>query len=179
MCVCVCVMDGRWPYSCCFLGCCLQGLFNITRSILVYLPSSFFSVRLVSVHIVHPYSIDTTATWKSCVLFYRPGLTSLPPITKTIQVRRTRHAGHCRRSRDELISDVLRWTPSHGRARAGWPTRTYIQQISADIGSSPGYLPEAMDDRVGWRESVKDIRTDGATWWWWWYIYSITKMFEI
>ena len=35
----------------------------------------------------------------------------LPPITKTIQVRRTRHAGHCWRSRDELISDVLQWTP--------------------------------------------------------------------
>ena len=35
----------------------------------------------------------------------------LPPITKTIQVRRTRHAGHCWRSRDELISDVLLWTP--------------------------------------------------------------------
>ena len=34
----------------------------------------------------------------------------LPPITKTIQVRRTRHAGHCWRSRDELISDVLLWT---------------------------------------------------------------------
>ena len=33
----------------------------------------------------------------------------LPPITKTIQVRRTRHAGHCWRSRDELISDVLLW----------------------------------------------------------------------
>ena len=31
----------------------------------------------------------------------------LPPITKTIQVRRTRHAGDCWRSRDELISDVL------------------------------------------------------------------------
>ena len=39
----------------------------------------------------------------------------LPPITKTIQVRRTRHAGHCWRSRDELISDVLLWTPTHGR----------------------------------------------------------------
>ena len=34
-----------------------------------------------------------------------------PPITKTIQVRRTRHAGHCWRIRDELISDVLLWTP--------------------------------------------------------------------
>ena len=34
-----------------------------------------------------------------------------PPITKTIQARRTRHAGHCWRSRDELITDVLLWTP--------------------------------------------------------------------
>ena len=50
----------------------------------------------------------------------------LPPITKTIQVRRTRHAGHCLKSRDELISDVLLWTPSYGRAKAGRPARTYI-----------------------------------------------------
>ena len=35
----------------------------------------------------------------------------LTPITKTIQVRRTRHAGHCWRSRDELISDVLLLNP--------------------------------------------------------------------
>ena len=31
----------------------------------------------------------------------------LPPITKTIQARRTRHAGYCWRRKDELISDVL------------------------------------------------------------------------
>ena len=43
----------------------------------------------------------------------------LPPITKIIQVRRTKHAGHCWRSRDELISDVLLWTPAYGRAKAG------------------------------------------------------------
>ena len=35
----------------------------------------------------------------------------LPPITKTIQARRTRHAGHCWRSTGELISDVFLWTP--------------------------------------------------------------------
>ena len=39
----------------------------------------------------------------------------LPPITKTIQVRRTRHAGHCWRSKDDLISDILLWTPAYGR----------------------------------------------------------------
>ena len=31
----------------------------------------------------------------------------LPPITKTIKVRRTRYVGHCRRSKDELLSDIL------------------------------------------------------------------------
>ena len=35
----------------------------------------------------------------------------LPPITKTMQARQTRHAGHCWRSKDELISNVLIWTP--------------------------------------------------------------------
>ena len=56
----------------------------------------------------------------------------LPPITKTIQVRRTRYAGHCLRSRNELVSDVLLWTPSHGRAKAGRPARTYMQHLCAD-----------------------------------------------
>ena len=59
------VIGGMWPYSWCFVGCCRQDLFTIARSILMYLPSSFFSSRLVSVQIVHPYSsIDTTAAWK-------------------------------------------------------------------------------------------------------------------
>ena len=53
----------------------------------------------------------------------------LPPITKTIQVRRTRHAEHCWRSRDELISDVLLWTPTYGRAKAGRPARTYSSYV--------------------------------------------------
>ena len=90
----------------------------------------------------------------------------LPPITKTIQVRRTRHAGHCWRSRDELISDVLLWTPTYGRAKAGRPARTYIQQICEDTGCSPEDLPEVMNDREKWRERVRDIRASGMTWWW-------------
>ena len=88
----------------------------------------------------------------------------LPPITKTIQVRRTRHAGHCWRSRDELISDVLLWTPTYGRAKAGRPARTYIQQLCEDTGCSPEDLPEAMNDREKWWEKVRDIRVGGTTW---------------
>ena len=90
----------------------------------------------------------------------------LPPITKIIQVRRTRHAGHCCRSRDELISDVLLWTPTYGQAKAGRPALTYIQQLCEDTGCSLEDLPEAMNDREKWRERVRDICAGGTTWWW-------------
>ena len=99
----------------------------------------------------------------------------LPPITKTIQVRRTRHAGHCWRSKDELISDVLLWTPTYGCAKVGRLARTYIQQLCEDTGCNPEDLPEAMNDREKWRERVRDIRAGGATWWWWWWKLSNQK----
>ena len=94
----------------------------------------------------------------------------LPPITKTIQARRTRHAGHCWRSRDKLISDVLLWTPTFGQAKAGRPAWTYIQQLCEDTGCSPEDLPKVMNDREKWWERVWDIRADGTTWWWGWWL---------
>ena len=109
----------------------------------------------------------------------------LPPITKTIKVRRTRLAGHCWISKDELISDILLLTPSHGRAKAGRPARTYIHQLCADTGCSLEDLPGVMGDRDGCWERVKEIRAGGATWWWCMYLYlyvthiqSLTKIMK-
>ena len=56
------------------------------------------------------------------------------------------------------LSDVLLWTPSHDRAKAGRSARTYIQQLCKDTGCSPDDLPEATNDREEWREKVSDIR---------------------
>ena len=50
------VMGGKWSYRCCFVGCCHQDLFHIARSIPVSFPSSLFSIRFVSVHVVPPLS---------------------------------------------------------------------------------------------------------------------------
>ena len=102
----------------------------------------------------------------------------LPPITKIIQVRRTRHTGHCWSSRNELISDVLLWTTTYGRGKAGRPARTYIQQLCEDTGCSPEDLPEAVNDREKWRERVRDIHAGGTTWWWWWKICSLVRFFH-
>ena len=96
----------------------------------------------------------------------------LPPIAKTIRVRQTRYAGLCWGSRDELISDVLLWTSFHGQKRQDDPQeRTYVQQLRADTGCSTEDLQEAMDDREGWRERVRDIRADDMTWWRYQYVY--------
>ena len=80
----------------------------------------------------------------------------LPPIIKTIQVRQTWHVRHCWRSKDELISDILLWTSSHGRVKAGRPARTYIQQLCADTGYSFEDFQGAMDDKEGQREGQGD-----------------------
>ena len=88
----------------------------------------------------------------------------LPLITKTIQARWTRYAGHCWRSRDELISDVLQWTPHMDEQRQ--EVQLGPIYICADAVFSLEDIPEVMDDKEGWWE----IRTDGATsWWWWWW----------
>ena len=103
---------------------------------------------------------------------------NLSPITKTIQVRLTKLIGHCWRSKDELISDVLLWTPTYGQAKTGRPARTYVQQQCEDTGCSPEDLPEAMNDREKWREMVRDIRASGTTWYIYIYIYIYISVSE-
>ena len=90
----------------------------------------------------------------------------LIPITKTIKIRWTRHEGHCRRSKDELISDILLWTPSHGQAKAGWPAWT---TALCQYRIWPWRPPGGMDNRDRWQERVMEICTGSMTWSWWLY----------
>ena len=66
-------------------------------------------------------------------------------------------------SRDELISDVLLWAPSYGRAKTGRPARTYIQQLCENTGCCSEDLPEAMNDMEEWRERVRVIYASSTT----------------
>ena len=53
----------------------------------------------------------------------------LPFISQTLQIRRTRNAELCGRSKDELISDVLLWSPVHVCTGVGRPEKTYINSV--------------------------------------------------
>ena len=65
-------IGGRRLYSCCFVECCFQDLFNIARNILVQFPSSFFSICFVSVQVLnHIVKLTELVLGRNCVLFYR------------------------------------------------------------------------------------------------------------
>ena len=55
-----------------------------------------------------------------------------PPISQTINIRPSRHAGDCERSKDKdkLINDILLRTSLQGSGSFGRLLRTHIYQIS-------------------------------------------------
>ena len=67
--------------------------------------------------------------------------------------RPTRHAWPCWRSKDEVISDVLLWTPAYGQAKAGRQLEhTYSSYVRIrDVA----LIPARGEERLGWvaRES--------------------------
>ena len=75
-----------------------------------------------------------------------------------IKERRTRFAGHCYRSKDEVVSDLILWTPKHGQAKVGRPSKTYTKQLTEDDDCQLEDLPRAMEDRQYWRGRVNMVR---------------------
>ena len=85
----------------------------------------------------------------------------LPPITKTIQVGRTRHAGHCWKSRDELIRDVLLWTPT--QKQDDHHEHTFSSYVRIRVAALKTYLGRSTIGRSGERGSgisVLPVRYD-------------------
>ena len=85
----------------------------------------------------------------------------------TIQIRRVWHAGHCRRRKNKVISNVLRWASSYRQARVGRPARTYLQLLCTNTGCRMEDLSRAMGDRDERWEKVREIRASGTPWCWW------------
>ena len=82
---------------------------------------------------------------------------NLVQITSMIKERRTRFAVHCYRSKDEVVSGLILWTPKHGKAKVGRPSKTYTIQLTEDADCQLEDLPIAMEDREYWRGRVNMV----------------------
>ena len=81
----------------------------------------------------------------------------LPLISQTIQLRRARYVGNCWRSMDELISDIILWTPTHGHTSIGWLAKIYIHQLCADTEYHLENITRVMTDRQMVRQNRGDL----------------------
>ena len=74
---------------------------------------------------------------------------NLPSISLTNQVRRRNHTGKHKRNKDELVSNVILWTTTHGRTSVSWPAKTYVHQFCVETGCILEDLPSAITDGNG------------------------------
>ena len=74
------------------------------------------------------WEVYKSAAWK-LYLTKQQLYSYLPSISQTIPVRQTRHSGHCWRSKDKLISNVLLWTSRHGHANDSQLAKIYISSV--------------------------------------------------
>ena len=87
----------------------------------------------------------------------------IPAITSLIKERRTRFAGHCYRSKEELASDLILWIPAHGHTQVGRPQMSYIDQLAKDADMEIEDLKSAMTNRDVWRRRVVMVRATRPT----------------
>ena len=93
----------------------------------------------------------------------------LPPISKTIQIKQTRHCALLAKSTAGGVRTNSEVTFSNRHAGDSWPIRTYQQQLYMDTKCSLEDLLEVMDDSDEWQERVWEIRSSSTSWWWWWW----------
>ena len=73
----------------------------------------------------------------------------------------------CWWSKDELMSNIFLWTPTHGHTSVGRSAKTYIHQNCTEwrLEDIPEYTARERE-----RERVTRIYTVTMPWWWrWWW----------
>ena len=60
------------------------------------------------------------------------------------------NAKYCWRSKDELISNILQWTPTSRHTNSIQPAKAYIHQLCADTRCHLEDLSKAMADWDSW-----------------------------
>ena len=75
---------------------------------------------------------------------------------------KTTYEGHCWRADNELASTALLLQPQYGQRSRGRPAKTYIGQLVEDTEYTLDELPNAMNDRDGWRKHVNECRASST-----------------
>ena len=78
----------------------------------------------------------------------------LPWISTTSRERRLSFSGHCWRSKNKVVRDLILREPKQGKRNVGGQAGTFVDLLEVDTGVPRDCLPAAMDDRDGWRKKA-------------------------
>ena len=90
----------------------------------------------------------------SCMAIYSP--TSHKPSKKVEQDKLSTAEG----SKEELLSDLLLWTPNHGHINVGQQAKTSIYQLCVDTGCHLKELSSKVVNRGVWGERERERQGD-------------------
>jgi hypothetical protein len=82
---------------------------------------------------------------------------NLPQVTTKIRERRLKFAGHCRRTKDQVVSDLVLWKPTQGIRKPGRPIKTYTNLLCDDTNLKCEDIDSCMQDRRIWR-AITNVR---------------------
>ena len=82
----------------------------------------------------------------------------LPLLSSTIRQRRLHFAGHCFRTINQPVTDLLLWTPSMGKRGRGAGIKTFPKSLLEDTALSSNHeIQILMADRQLWRQRVNAV----------------------
>ena len=90
-------------------------------------------------------SAVTNVTWQKHIandVLYA----GLARISTTIRERLLSFKGHCWRSKNEVVSDLVLWEPKHSKRSVGGQALTFVDLLEADVG-----VPRLLACRDGWQ----------------------------
>ena len=102
---------------------------------------------------MHLYVACCIHTWRQ-PLTNRQLYGNLPPVSSVIQVRRLQFAGHCYRSKNEVVNRVILWEPKHGRRSRGRRAKNYIDILAVDACARSSELLDLMENREQWKTII-------------------------
>ena len=85
----------------------------------------------------------------------------LPPISASLQIHRLQFSGHCWRSKNETVFQLLLWEPKHGRHSKAAPSNNQqhlLTNLESDTSLSRQDLASVMANRPEWARFIKSVR---------------------
>jgi hypothetical protein len=84
----------------------------------------------------------------------------IPKVTAKISSRRLQYAGHCKRAKGRIVSDLVTWRPTQGRRAKGRPKKTFVDLLQDDTGYTLSEIETSMQDRrFGEPSSMPDSKS--------------------